>query len=51
MSLMDYQNMPPAGFDGCDQNRTMPMFHVAAVIGGGSLALWGLILFAVWTLI
>jgi hypothetical protein len=51
MSLMDYPNVTPPAFEGHRNSRGIIWLRAAAIIACGSVALWGLIVYAVWQLI
>jgi|ETNmetMinimDraft_16_1059900.scaffolds.fasta_scaffold396639_1 hypothetical protein len=51
MSMMDYPNSTPTTYEDYRSSPGMPWLRAVAVVVGGSMLLWGLIVYAVWQLI
>ncbi len=50
MSLMGYPALTSGASEDYRQHSRLNWLFAAAFIGGGSLAIWGLIVYAVWQL-
>ncbi len=51
MSYMDTPNQSQVSYDEYQNGQGISWLHAAVVIGGGSLLLWSLIVYAIWQLI